>query len=539
MAKKIPVEALVDLKRRLQSLPKHSSERREFIKEAANLYGISEKYAYKIISDDEKTIISRRSDFNQTRVVPTVEMEKFCEIVAAVKIRTLNKKKRHLSTARVIHILEDYGVQFNDEFIKVEKGKFKPTTVNRYLRKFGYHMNGLLKESPCVRFEAENSNDCWQFDLSPSDMKYVDNAPWLKGNKKPTLMLYSIVDDRSGVCYQEYHAVYGEDPEAALKFLFNAMSQKDYENFPFQGIPKMLYVDNGPVTKSKLFLDVMASLGVEVKAHLPASKGQGKTTARAKGKVERAFSTIKSVHETLYHFNKPRSIEEANLWLIQSIIGYYNNLSHRRESHTKIEDWKQNIPKSGVREMCDWPTFCSFARRSELRTVTSEGTVHMNGVEYSVTPELTGEKVKAFWGVFEKELYVEHSGKKYGPYQPKGGPIPLHQYRQPKQTQYEKKQEKVRQIAETIVLDRTAMNQEIQVDIAPEEIKSTPFVVEDPELRNDFSDDTEARLEIARMINCPLGRLEVDKIEVIEKILAKTLNKKKVVKALKKSKILR
>jgi hypothetical protein len=36
-------------------------------------------------------------------------------------------------------------------------------------------------------------------------------------------MLYSIVDDRSGVCYQEYHCVYGEDVEAALRFLFNAL----------------------------------------------------------------------------------------------------------------------------------------------------------------------------------------------------------------------------------------------------------------------------------------------------------------------------
>ena len=32
-------------------------------------------------------------------------------------------------------------------------------------------------------------------------------------------MLYSVVDDRSGVAYQEYHGVYGEDVEAALRLL--------------------------------------------------------------------------------------------------------------------------------------------------------------------------------------------------------------------------------------------------------------------------------------------------------------------------------
>ncbi len=54
-------------------------------------------------------------------------------------------------------------------------------------------------------------------------------------------MLYSVVDDRSGVCYQEYHCVYGEDVEAALRFLFNAMTAKATDGFPFQGIPEMIY----------------------------------------------------------------------------------------------------------------------------------------------------------------------------------------------------------------------------------------------------------------------------------------------------------
>jgi hypothetical protein len=54
-------------------------------------------------------------------------------------------------------------------------------------------------------------------------------------------VLYSVVDDRSGVCYQEYHCVYGEDVEAALRFLFNAMTAKTTDGFPFQGIPEMIY----------------------------------------------------------------------------------------------------------------------------------------------------------------------------------------------------------------------------------------------------------------------------------------------------------
>jgi len=50
-----------------------------------------------------------------------------------------------------------------------------------------------------------------------------------------------IVDDRSGVAYQEYRCVYGEDVVAALRFLFNAMTAKTSPDFPLQGIPLMIY----------------------------------------------------------------------------------------------------------------------------------------------------------------------------------------------------------------------------------------------------------------------------------------------------------
>ena len=59
-------------------------------------------------------------------------------------------------------------------------------------------------------------------------------------------MLYSVVDDRSGVAYQEYHGVYGGDVEAALRFLFAAMAPKPQTDVPFQGRPEMLYTEYVP-----------------------------------------------------------------------------------------------------------------------------------------------------------------------------------------------------------------------------------------------------------------------------------------------------
>src|SRR5438874_9683223 len=66
------------------------------------------------------------------------------------------------------------------------------TTVNRYLKRWGYDHPTLLKQPPAVRFQAEHSNECWHFDLSPSDLKHVKAPVWMQdGRGRPLLMLYS------------------------------------------------------------------------------------------------------------------------------------------------------------------------------------------------------------------------------------------------------------------------------------------------------------------------------------------------------------
>jgi len=108
-------------------------------------------------------------------------------------------------------------------------------------------------------------------------------------------MLFSVVDDRSGVVHQEFRCVYGEDAESALRFLFNAFAAKPEPELPFQGLPVTIYIDNGPVSRSRVFQSVMGSLGIRVLTHLPPKPGDRHTATRAKGKVERPFRTIGSV----------------------------------------------------------------------------------------------------------------------------------------------------------------------------------------------------------------------------------------------------
>jgi hypothetical protein len=138
------------------------------------------------------------------------------------------------------------------------------------MRRLGYDHDRMTRQPPAVRFQAEQSNALWHFDMSPSDLKQLPTLPWIDPDRSgaPTLMLFSVVDDRSGAAYQEYRCVYGEDAEAALRFLFAAMARKTDEADPFQGIPAVLYLDSGPVAKSAVFKRVMESLGVAVTPHM-------------------------------------------------------------------------------------------------------------------------------------------------------------------------------------------------------------------------------------------------------------------------------
>lgn len=132
-------------------------------------------------------------------------MERYCETIAALKIRTSNQKGRHLSTVRALRLLEEDGVQTPEGLLRAPPALLTRSTVNHYLRHLGYDYRTLLTRAPpAVRFEARHSNDCWQFDLSPSDLKRVARPAWIEGGRgPPLLMLYSVVDDRSGVAYQE------------------------------------------------------------------------------------------------------------------------------------------------------------------------------------------------------------------------------------------------------------------------------------------------------------------------------------------------
>ena len=100
----IPAEAVMDLRRRLATLPPRSAERRRLMRETAQLYGVSEQTLYRVLRQQGKLrAVTRRMDRGVPRVLPQgdltrVSVNSFLDTFTA-KIRRLVSRVQ--SVARV------------------------------------------------------------------------------------------------------------------------------------------------------------------------------------------------------------------------------------------------------------------------------------------------------------------------------------------------------------------------------------------------------------------------------------------------------
>ncbi|MEJ2388439.1 MAG: hypothetical protein P8Y27_14370, partial [Chromatiaceae bacterium] len=101
---------------------------------------------------------AQRRDRGVPKVLPEAALVHYCELVAAIKLRTANQKGRHLPTTEAIRLLEDYGLDTPQGFVRAPRGVLTKPTVNRYLRRWGLDRERLTREPPAVRFQAEHSS---------------------------------------------------------------------------------------------------------------------------------------------------------------------------------------------------------------------------------------------------------------------------------------------------------------------------------------------------------------------------------------------
>lgn len=148
---RIPHEALINLRHRLETLPARHPDRKGVIANTAALYGVSRATLYRGLRRQLHPRPLHRSDRGKPKVIPTAELERYCETIAAMKLRTLNKKGRHLSTAGAIRILEEHGVETPDGPVRLPPGLLSKATANRYLKEWGYDHERMTRPPAAVR----------------------------------------------------------------------------------------------------------------------------------------------------------------------------------------------------------------------------------------------------------------------------------------------------------------------------------------------------------------------------------------------------
>jgi hypothetical protein len=235
------------------------------------------------------------------------------------------------------------------------------------------------------------------------------------------------------------------------------------------------------------------------------------------------------MHETLYHFHEPQTEAEANAWLFNYLLRY-NDSPHRSASHSRLEDWLPQLPPEGLREMCSWERFCTFAREPERRQVGIDAQVSVAGVRYDVDPDLAGETVIVWFGLYDDQLYVEHGERRYGPYTPSGGPIPLHRYRRFKNTRTQQRADRIEGLAERLSLPQAALSERpaLSVALAAFAPAQQPFTDPDPFHELTFPSALEAKRAIADHLGLPLAKLAPEQLAALNTLLNTTLAKQAV-----------
>ena len=511
----IPLEILYRLDEQITNLPNNGKLRRSLVREVAVSYQLSESTVYRqlkklMLHPNQRT---SRNDKGCPKILNEEELYHYCQLIAAMKIRSMNGKKHMISTAHCIKFLEEDGVIVKGRTIKAPQNILKVSTVNRYLNYYWISPNDILAEPTVNHFEAAYSNQCWQLDITPSELHRL---PSQHQDDPRRLMAYSVIDDKSGLTYSRYYLSEGEDTLTVLDFLYHAFAKMTELETELYGIPDFIYTDNASFVKSNLFMRVMNKLGVQVLTHLPRGKGGRKTTSRAKGKSERLHRSIKSMVEPCYRFELPKDLEHANGFLAQVAVEIAYK-KHRTQNMTRYQVWKTNLPEHVDLSMCSYEHYSLLLREPVDRKVKNDATIQLNGVHYQLSPQFGGEDVTLLVSLDSTKIHIEYRGKEYGPFLPIEAPTPFGEYNHHKKSDKEKAADNIVELAQHITLHlptyedrskRIPLN--INTNLLPDTVKK-------------YNNQLEAKLALAKHLGIPLSLLSEKQKRFIDALTQQTL----------------
>lgn len=235
-------------------------------------------------------------------------------------------------------------------------------TIYRLLR---LHKAETKKKREDMRkFEVQMSNDLWQSDCM--------HGPVVLHEGKPRKSyLFAILDDHSRLITdgQFYLA---ETIENYLQCLWTALRKR--------GIPRKLYVDNGPSFKSHRLQLGCASLEIGLRYAKPY-RPQGK------GKIERFFKTVRG--QFLPELPEQPSLEQINRAFEEYLEDDYHTRKHGGTGMSPIDRYRQDA-KALRRAPENLP---EYFRKQVSRKVNNDRTVKLDNRLFEAPHGYIGEQV--------------------------------------------------------------------------------------------------------------------------------------------------
>jgi putative transposase len=238
-------------------------------------------------------------------------------------------------------------------------------------------------------FEVDNINDLWVSDFM--------HGPKVRfHNRSVKAILCAIIDDHSRMVVG--HAFNASETISSLTLVLK-------EAFLSYGIPKRLYVDNGPSFSSQLLTRSCALAGISLIHSKPYD-------SPSRGKVERFFRTVRErflsgVQEgiTLHELN-----EAFWLWIQED----YHHKLHTGIGERPIDRYNASIVRVPIRRLSKAELDEIFLIRYE-RVVNNDATISFKGSLYEVPSAYIRQKIEIRHPVDDPdELYLYDNGVRVG-----------------------------------------------------------------------------------------------------------------------------
>jgi transposase InsO family protein len=234
-------------------------------------------------------------------------------------------------------------------------------------------------------YEVDNVNDLWVCDFM--------HGPKVKTAKRRNkAILCAIIDDHSRMVVG--HAFSASETISALTLVLK-------EAFLGYGIPKRLYVDNGPSFSSELLARSCALAGISLIHSKPYD-------SPSRGKVERLFRTIRD--RFLSGVQEGITLQELNeafwLWLQED----YHHKFHSGIGERPVDRYSASVDRVPIRRMSKAELDEIFLIRHE-RIVNNDATISFKGSQYEVPAAYIRQRIEIRHPVDDPEdLYLYDNG---------------------------------------------------------------------------------------------------------------------------------